>query len=153
MFKEFKEFAVKGNVLDMAIGIIVGAAFGKIVNSLVTDLLMPPLGLMLGSVDFSNIFVVLKPGKTSPPYSSLAEAQTAGAVTINFGVFVNTVISFLIVTLAVFMLVRAVNRLQKKQLAEAPPETTRPCPFCLQTIPLAAKRCPHCTSTLEGAPA
>jgi large conductance mechanosensitive channel len=150
MFKEFKEFAMKGNVLDMAIGIIIGGAFGKIVNSLVTDVLMPPLGLVLGRVDFSNLFVVLKGGKTPGPYASLAEAQAAGAVTLNPGLFANTVISFLIVAFAVFLLVRGVNRLQRKEAAQTDP-TTKECAYCASTIPLKASRCPMCTSELKAA--
>jgi large conductance mechanosensitive channel len=150
MFKEFKEFAMKGNVLDMAIGIIIGAAFGKIVNSLVSDILMPPLGLLLGRVDFSNIFLVLKDGKAPAPYASLAEAQAAGAVTINGGLFVNTIISFLIVAFAVFLLVRGVNRLQRKE-EKKPDPTTKECAYCFSTIPIKATRCPQCTSELKAA--
>lgn len=149
MLKEFKEFALKGNVLDMAIGIIIGAAFGKIVNSLVTDVLMPPLGLAIGRVDFSNLFFVMKEGKTPSPYASLAEAQTAGAVTMNVGLFVNAIISFVILAFAVFLLVRSVNRLQRREEAK-PAVTTKPCPFCVEAIPLAATRCPRCTSMIGG---
>jgi len=145
MFKEFKEFAVKGNVVDMAVGIIIGAAFGAIVKSLVSDMLMPPLGLLLGNVDFSNLFVVLKEGATVAPYASLADAQKAGAVTINYGLFVNSVISFGIVAFAVFMLIRSINRLKREEVA-AP--TTKECPYCYSAIPLKATRCPNCTSDL-----
>jgi len=150
MLKEFKEFAMKGNVLDMAVGIIIGAAFGTIVNSLVQDVIMPPIGLLLGNVDFSNIFVVLKEGKVAGPYASMAAAKTAGAVTINFGVFVNTIISFLIVAFAVFLLVRTVNRLRRQE--EAPPAvpTTKECTYCFSYIPIKATRCPQCTSELKG---
>lgn len=142
MFQEFKKFAVRGNVIDMAVGIIIGAAFGKIVTSLVNDVMMPPLGLLLGGVDFSNLFVDLG-GKT---YASLAEAQKAGAATINYGVFINTVLNFLIVAAAVFLLVRSINRLKAKE--EAPPEApaVKACPECLSEIPAAAKRCKFCTS-------
>ncbi len=148
MFKEFKEFAMRGNVVDMAVGIIIGAAFGSIVSSLVADVIMPPIGMLLGKVDFSNLFAVLKEGAAAGPYASLAAAKAAGAVTINYGVFVNAVINFLIVALAVFFLVRGLNRLKRKN--EAPAEvTTRECPQCLSTIPLKARRCSHCTSQLE----
>ena len=149
MLKEFKEFAMRGNVVDMAVGIIIGAAFGQIVTSLVNDVLMPPIGLLLGNVDFSNLFLVLKQGTITGPYASLADAQAAGAVTLNYGLFVNTVISFVIVALAVFLLIRSINRLQRQE--EAPPAepTTKECPHCLSTIPLKATRCPHCTSELE----
>lgn len=149
MFKEFKEFAMRGNVLDMAVGIIIGAAFGTVVKSMVDDLLMPPIGLGLGNVDFSNLFVVLKEGsKAAAPYASLAAAKAAGAVTLNYGLFVNSVVSFLIVAFAVFLVVRAMNRLKRKE--EEPPAapTTRDCPFCFSAIPLKASRCPHCTSEI-----
>jgi len=148
MLKEFKEFAMRGNVVDMAVGIIIGAAFVQIVTSLVNDVLMPPIGLLLGNVDFSNLFLVLKGGTEAGPYASLADAQAAGAVTLNYGVFVNTVISFVIVALAVFLLIRSINRLQREE--EAPPAepTTKECPHCLSTIPLKATRCPYCTSEL-----
>jgi len=148
MFKEFKEFAMKGNVVDMAVGIIIGLAFGAIVNSLVADVFTPPIGLLLGNVDFSNLFVVLKAGSTPGPFASLAEAQKAGAVTINYGVFINTIISFLIVAFAVFLLVRGINKLKRKE--EAPPAepTTKECPHCLSTIPIKATRCAYCTSEI-----
>lgn len=148
MFKEFKEFAMRGNVIDMAVGIIIGAAFGKIVNSLVSDVIMPPIGLLLGNVDFSNLFIVLKEGATAGPYASLAAAQAAGAVTLNAGLFINTVVSFLIVAFCVFILIKGINRL-KREPPKAP--TTKACPFCLSTIDLAATRCPQCTSELSGA--
>lgn len=151
MLKEFKEFALRGSVLDMAVGIIMGAAFGPIVNSLVSDIIMPPIGLLLGDVDFVNLFAVLKEGKeVAGPYSALADAQAAGAVTINYGVFVNTIISFVIVALAMFLLVRTVNRL--RQAEEAPPAepTTKDCPYCLSSISIKAVRCPHCTSELSA---
>jgi large conductance mechanosensitive channel len=147
MLKEFKEFAMRGNVVDMAVGIIIGAAFGTIVKSLVDDVLMPPLGMLLGGVDVSNFFVVLKEGAAAvSPYPTLAAAKAAGAVTVNYGVFINTVISFLIVAFAVFMLVRSINTLRRPALAEA---TTKDCQFCGSTIPIKAIRCPHCTSQLS----
>jgi len=148
MLKEFKDFAMKGNVLDMAIGIIIGAAFGPIVNSLVNDVIMPPIGLLLGNVDFSNIFAVLREGKAAGPYASLAAAKAAGAVTMNFGLFINTIINFIIVAFAVFMLVKNVNRFRKQE--EAVP-TTKECPFCFTTIPIKATRCPNCTTELKKA--
>ncbi|MBN1142310.1 MAG: large conductance mechanosensitive channel protein MscL [Deltaproteobacteria bacterium] len=153
MFKEFKEFAMRGNVVDMAVGIIIGGAFGTIVKSLVSDVLMPPLGLLMGGVDFSNIFLVLKDGAKPGPYAALADAQGAGAVTINFGVFANTVISFLIVAFAVFLLIKGINTLRRKEEAAPPEPTTKDCPFCLSSIPIKARRCPHCTSELSGAAA
>lgn len=147
MLKEFKEFAMRGNVLDLAIGIIIGGAFGTIVKSLVDDVIMPPIGLALGNVDFADLFLMLKPGtKASPPYATLAEAQSAGAVTINYGMFINNVITFLIVAFAVFLLVRAVNRLRPPV---APVATTKDCPYCRMAIPIAASRCPQCTSELR----
>lgn len=149
MLKEFKEFAMKGNVLDMAVGIIIGAAFGTIVNSLVQDVIMPPIGLLLGSVDFSNLFLVLKEGKVAGPYASLAAAKSAGAVTINVGVFVNTIISFIIVAFSVFLLVRTVNRLRRQEQAPPPVPTTKECIYCFSTIPIKATRCPQCTSELK----
>jgi large conductance mechanosensitive channel len=149
MFKEFKEFALKGSVIDMAVGIIIGAAFGTVVKSLVTDIIMPPLGLLLGRADFSNLFVVLSLGKTSGPYATPALAKAAGAVTINYGLFINNIISFLIVAFAVFVLVKQFNRLKKE--APTPEPDTKECPFCLSAIPLQASRCPHCTSQLAPA--
>ena len=149
MFQEFKEFAMRGNVVDMAVGIIIGAAFGGIVQSLVNDVVMPPIGLLLGQVDFSNLFLVLKEGATAGPYGSLAVAQDAGAVTINIGLFLNTVINFLIVALAVFFLVKGINSLKREE--EEAPATTKDCPYCCSTIPLDATRCAHCTSELQAA--
>ena len=148
MLKEFKEFAMKGNVVDMAVGIIIGGAFGTIVKSLVADVIMPPIGLLLGGVDFSEFFVVLKQGSAPGPYLSVADAQAVGAVTVNYGVFINSVISFLIVALAVFLLVRSINNLRRKE--EAPPAepTTKDCGFCCSSIPIKATRCPNCTSEL-----
>ena len=154
MLKEFKEFAVKGNVVDMAVGIIIGGAFGTIVKSLVSDIIMPPIGLLLGGVDFSDLFLTLKEGATAGPYATLAAAKEAGAVTLNLGVFMNGVISFLIVAFAVFLLVKGINQLRRQQ-EEAPPPpaepTTRDCPFCLSSIPLKATRCGHCTSEVTAA--
>jgi large conductance mechanosensitive channel len=150
MLKEFKAFALRGNVLDLAVGIIIGGAFGTIVKSLVDDVIMPPIGLALGNVDFSNLFILLKPGvKAAPPYASLADAQAAGAVTINYGSFINNVVTFLIVAFAVFLVVRAANRLKPQEAAAAP--ATRDCPYCRMAIPVAASRCPHCTSDLKAA--
>ncbi len=151
MLKEFKEFILRGNVLDMAVGIIIGAAFGAIITSLVADIIMPPIGLLLGGVDFVNLFVLLKGGDPSGPYTSLADAQAAGAVTINYGVFANAVISFLIVAFVMFLLIRTVNRLKREE--EAPPAepTTKECPYCLSTISIKASRCAHCTSELPAA--
>ncbi len=147
MLKEFKAFAMRGNVVDMAVGIIIGAAFGSIVKSLVDDVVMPPIGMLMGNVDFSNLYMVLKDGATAAaPYASLVDAKKAGAVTINYGVFINSVISFLIVAFAVFLLIRNINRLKKE---EAPVATTKDCPFCFTAIPLKATRCPYCTSELK----
>jgi large conductance mechanosensitive channel len=147
MFREFREFAMRGNVVDLAVGIIIGAAFGKIVTSLVNDIIMPPVGLLLGRVDFSNLFLNL----SGQPYASLAEARAAGAPTINYGVFLNNVIDFVIVAFAIFLLVRFINRLSRQLEAAPAAPTTRECPFCLSSIPLRATRCPQCTSTLQAA--
>jgi large conductance mechanosensitive channel len=152
MVKEFKEFAMRGNVVDMAVGIIIGGAFGTIVKSLVSDVLMPPIGLLLGGVDFSNFFVVLKDGaKGAAPYAALSDAQSAGAVTINYGVFFNAVISFLIVAFAVFLLIKGINTMKRKEEAAPAEPTTKECPFCMSTIPIKASRCPNCTSELAPA--
>ena len=152
MLTEFKKFAMRGNVRDMAVGIIIGAAFGKIVDSLVKDIIMPPLGILLGKIDFANLFFVLKDGTGSPaPYASLSAAQEAGAVTLNFGSFLNTIISFTIVAFAVFMLIKAMNtvqdKLDKKEKETAP--QTKECPFCCSQIPVKATKCPHCTADLN----
>ena len=149
MLKEFKEFAMRGNVVDMAVGIIIGAAFGTIVNSLVQDVIMPPIGLLLGNIDFSNLFLVLKDGKVAGPYATVAVAKAAGAGSINIGIFINTVISFVLVAFAVFLLVKTVNKLKRQ--GEAPPAvpTTKECTYCLSTIPIKATRCPNCTSELK----
>lgn len=147
MLKEFKEFAMRGNVMDMAIGIVIGAAFGKIVTSFVSDILMPPIGLLLGGVDFSNIFIVLGDGE----YASLEAAKEAGAATWNVGLFINTLIDFLIIAFAIFMVVKAINSMKRKEEAAPPPPTEKVCPFCATNIPIKATRCPHCTSQLEAA--
>jgi large conductance mechanosensitive channel len=148
MFKEFKEFAMRGNVVDMAVGIVIGAAFGAVVKSFVDNLMMPPLGLILGEVDFSNLFMVLKEGVTAGPYLTPAEAQNAGAVTLNYGLLINAVISFLIIAFAVFLLVRVINRLKRAEEVQAAPEN-KSCPYCLSRIPEKAVRCAHCTSVLQ----
>jgi len=150
MIKEFREFAVKGNVVDMAVGIIIGAAFGTIVQSLVADIIMPPIGLLLGNVDFSSLFVVLREGTAAGPYATPAIAKAAGAVTLNYGLFINTVISFIIVAFAVFMMIRTINRLKREQPAPAAAPTTKDCPFCYTAVPIKAVRCPHCTSELKA---
>jgi large conductance mechanosensitive channel len=145
MLKEFKAFVLRGNVLDLAVGIIIGAAFGTIVKSLVDDVIMPPIGLALGGVDFANLFLLLKPGpKGPPPYATLAEAQSAGAVTVNYGTFINNVVTFLIVAFVIFLIVRMANRLRPPEAVAA-----RDCPYCRMSIPLSAVRCPHCTSELK----
>ncbi len=151
MLKEFKEFAMRGNVMDMAVGIIIGAAFGAIVGALVSDVIMPPIGLLLGNVDFSNLFVVLKEGTAPGPYATVAAAKAAGAVTLNYGLFLNTVVNFIIVALAIFFLVRGMNALRKKEAAPPAVPTTKECPHCLSTIPIKATRCGHCTSELRTA--
>jgi len=154
MFKDFKEFVMRGNVVDMAIGIVIGAAFGTIVKSFVDDVLMPPIGLLLGNVDFSNLFITLKEGaKAAGPYASLVAAKAAGAVTLNLGIFINTVISFVIIAFAVFLVIKGINRMKKEEVAPPAEPTTKECPFCLSTISLKATRCPHCTSELGTAPA
>jgi large conductance mechanosensitive channel len=147
MFKEFKEFAMRGNVLDMAIGIIIGAAFGKIITSLVSDVIMPPIGLLLGKLDFSNLYINL----SGQPYASLAAAKAAGASTINYGLFINTVIDFIIVAFVIFLLIRQVNKLKRQPEVAAAVPTTKECPYCLSVIPVKAVRCPHCTSELKSA--
>jgi large conductance mechanosensitive channel len=149
MLKEFKEFAMRGNVVDMAVGIVIGAAFATIVKSLVADVIMPPIGLLLGGVDFSNLFAVIREGSMAGPFSTLADAQKAGAVTINYGLFINTIISFLIVAFAIFMVIKGMNSLKKQE--EAPPAepTEKDCSHCFTSIPIKATRCPHCTSELS----
>lgn len=151
MLKEFKEFAMRGNVVDMAVGIVIGAAFGAIVKSLVSDVLMPPIGILMGNVDFADLFVVLKEGTTAGPFSSLAAAKAAGAVTLNYGLLINTVVNFLIVAAAIFFLVRGINRLKQKEAAPPAEPTTKECPLCISTVPILAVRCPHCTGELKAA--
>ncbi|WP_350143492.1 large conductance mechanosensitive channel protein MscL [Haliea sp.] len=151
MLKEFKEFAMRGNVVDMAVGIIIGGAFGTIVKSLVNDVMMPPIGLLLGGVDFSDLFITLKEGAVAGPYATLASAQSAGAVTVSYGLFINAVISFLIVAFAVFLLIRGLNRMKREEEAPAAAPTDKECPHCLSRIPIKATRCAHCTSELAPA--
>jgi len=152
MLKEFKAFAVKGNVIDMAVGIIIGAAFGAIVKSLVDDVIMPPIGLLIGNVDFANLFITLKDGSLAGPYASVAEAKKAGAVTLNYGLFINSVVSFTIVAFAVFMLVKVVMRLKSKIESEevAAEPTTKECPYCCSQVAIKAVKCPNCTSPLDA---
>ena len=152
MLKEFRDFAMKGNVMDMAVGIIIGGAFGKIVSSLVNDVIMPPIGMLLGKVDFSNLFINL----SGEHYASLADAKTAGAATVNYGLFLNTVIDFIIVAFAIFLMVKWINKmraateaLEKKPEAAPVAPTTKECPYCLSTIPIKAIRCVHCTADLS----
>ena len=144
MIKEFREFIMRGNVVDLAVGIIIGAAFGKIVTSFVNDILMPPLGLLLGKINFADLFINL----SDKPYPSVAAAKAAGAPTINYGMFLNSVIDFVIVGFAIFLMIKQINRFKQKPVEAAP--STKECPFCLSTIPVKATRCPHCTSVLEG---
>ena len=151
LVKDFKAFAMRGNVVDMAVGIIIGGAFGTIVKSLVDDVLMPPIGLAVGNVDFSELFLVVRGGDPSGPYATLAAAKDAGAVTINYGLFVNAVVSFLIVAFAVFLLVRAMVKLQHREEAAPAAPTTKDCDYCKTSIPIKAVRCPHCTSELRAA--
>lgn len=150
MLKEFKAFAMKGNVIDLAIGVIIGGAFGAIVKSLVSDIIMPPIGLLVGNIDFANWFLVLKEGAEQGPYATVAAAQKAGAVTMNIGLFLNATISFLIVAFAVFMLMKLVNRLKTEEAAAPVAVTEKECPFCCLKIAVQATRCPHCTSTLSS---
>ncbi|WP_036664991.1 large conductance mechanosensitive channel protein MscL [Paludibacterium yongneupense] len=151
IIKEFKEFAMRGNVIDLAVGVVIGGAFATIVKSLVEDIIMPPIGLMLGNVDFSNLFLVLKDGsKLAGPYVSLAAAKQAGAVTLNFGLFANALVNFLIVAFAIFIAVKAINRLKREAPAESPGPSQGECPYCLSPVALQASRCPHCTSMLEN---
>lgn len=149
MFEEYKKFAIRGNVIDMAVGIIIGAAFGTVVQSLVKDVLTPPLGLLTGNTDFTNLFVVLKEGIPQGPYATLQAAQEAGAVTLNLGIFANAVLSFLIVSFAVFVLVRYINLLREPDEGPPPPPTIKKCPYCLSDVPVQATRCPQCTSDLS----
>ncbi len=154
MLKDFKAFIMRGNVVDLAIGIVIGVAFGAIISSFVKDVLMPPIGMVLGNVDFANLFAVLKEGAIAGPYSSLAAAHEAGAVTINYGVFINTIINFLIIAFAVFFFViRPINKMHERQKAKevAPAPDIKECPYCITNIPVKATRCPNCTSELKTA--
>jgi large conductance mechanosensitive channel len=148
MLKEFREFAMRGNVVDMAVGIIIGGAFGTIVKSLVADVLMPPIGLLLGGVNVTDFFVVLKQGATAGPYAVLADAKAAGAVTLDYGLFINAVISFLIVAFAVFLLIKSINKMKREEVVVPAEPTTKDCPKCFSAIPLKATRCPNCTSDI-----
>lgn len=150
MFKEFKEFAMRGNVVDMAVGIVIGAAFGLIVKSLVDDIIMPPIGLLLGNIDFSSIFYVLKQGSAPGPYPTVAAAKQAGAVTLNIGQFINTIINFIIIAFAIFLVVKGMNKMKREKPVEPDKKN---CPYCLSSIPIQASRCPHCTSELPKAAA
>jgi large conductance mechanosensitive channel len=149
MLKDFKEFALRGSVIDMAVGIIIGAAFSGIVTSLVNDVLMPPIGLLLGKTDFSNLYLVLKEGSIAGPYSTLADAKKAGAVTVNIGIFLNTIVNFLILSFCIFMFVRSINTFRRKEETQCVEQTTKSCPFCYSTIPVKAIRCPHCTADIK----
>ncbi|WP_286901653.1 large-conductance mechanosensitive channel protein MscL [Vreelandella sedimenti] len=148
-FQEFREFAVKGNVVDMAVGIIIGGAFTLIVQSLVADVMNPLIGLLVGGVDFSNLFVVLRQGAVGGPYATLADAQAAGAVTLNLGLFINAVVSFTIVAFVVFLLVRTINRLKREEAVAPASPSEQPCPYCLMVVPIKAIRCGHCTAMLD----
>ena len=150
MIKEFKEFAMKGNVIDMAVGIIIGAAFGPIVKTLVSNIIMPPIGLLLGDVDFANLFMLLKEGSAAGPYASLVAAQEAGAVVISYGGFINAIVNFVIVAFAIFLLIRNVNRMKKEEEAAPAEATTKKCIYCLSVIPIKASRCGQCTSELPA---
>ncbi|GEB30788.1 MULTISPECIES: large-conductance mechanosensitive channel protein MscL [Brevibacillus] len=146
MLKEFKEFALKGNVLDLAIGVVIGGAFGKIVTSLVNDIITPLIGLLLGKVDFTNLFITLSGGD----FPTLAEAKKGGAATLNYGLFLNSVIDFLIIAFSIFIVIKQLNRFKRKQEVVQAPVTTKECPHCITSIPIKATRCPHCTSMLDG---
>lgn len=148
MFKEFKDFVMRGNVIDMAVGIVIGSAFGVIIKSFVDDILMPPIGLALGNKDFGDLFVILKQGAVPGPYDSLALAKEVGAVTVNYGLFFNAVISFLIIAFTLFLVIRAINRLEKEKQAQPAEPTHKDCPYCFTSIPIKAIRCPNCTSEL-----
>ena len=147
-FNELKKFAMKGNVVDLAIAVVMGSSFGAIVNSIVNDIIMPPIGLLLGGVDFSNLFVVLKEGTTAAPYLSLAQAQEAGAVTLNYGLFINAILTFIIVAFAMFLIIKGMNALQDEEEETPAESTTKECPHCFTDIPIKATRCPNCTSQL-----
>lgn len=149
MLKEFKEFAMRGNIVDMAVGIVMGVAFGAVVKSFVDDILMPPIGLLLGNVDFSSLFITLKAGSVPAPYASPEAAKAAGAVTVNYGVFINTIVSFIIIAFAVFLVVKQINYLRRTEEA-APAPDKKSCPYCLSQIPIGAVRCAQCTSDLKA---
>ena len=149
MFKDFKEFVMRGNVIDMAVGIVIGAAFGVIIKSLVEDVIMPPIGLLLGNVDFTNLFLILKEGTVAGPYASLVDAKKAGAVTINYGMFINTVISFLIIAFTIFLVIRNINKLRREKEVPSAAPMTKECPYCLSAVPIKATRCAYCTSELK----
>lgn len=149
MFKDFKEFALKGNVIDLAVGLIIGAAFGTIVKSLVDDIIMPLIGQLIGKVDFANLYILIAEGKTPSPYASLADAKTAGAVTWNYGLFINTIVNFIIIAFSIFLVIKLFNRLKKQPKPAQAVPTTKECPFCLSTVPIKATRCPNCTSELK----
>ena len=151
MFKELKAFVLRGNVIDLAVGVIMGGVFNAVIKSLVNDVIMPPIGLLLGRVDFANLFITLKMGDPGGPYATLVDAQAAGAVSINYGTFLNTIVSLLLTGLAVFFVVRGINRMQREKPAPAAAPTTKDCPYCLSKIPIKATRCPDCTSQLEAA--
>jgi len=146
MLKDFKEFISRGNMISIAVGIVIGVAFSAIINSLVNDIIMPAVGLLLGNADFSNLYVVLKQGSVAGPYLSLDAAREAGAVTLNYGLFINTIISFIIIALVLFFIIKATNRLKKKEEKKV---STKKCPFCFSVIDLKATRCPNCTSELQ----
>jgi len=148
LIKEFRDFISRGNVIDLAVGFIIGSAFSTIVKSLVSDIIMPPIGLALGKVDFSNLFLVLKEGDRPGPYYTIAAAQEAGAVTLNYGLFINSIVTFLIIAAALFFLVKIVNRMRREKETPPPAPTTKECPFCFTLIPIRATRCPNCTSEL-----
>ncbi|MEN8097718.1 MAG: large conductance mechanosensitive channel protein MscL [Chloroflexota bacterium] len=150
VWKEFREFAMRGSLIDMAVGIIIGGAFGAVIKSLVADLLMPPLGLLLGNADFTNLFSVMRDGEVAGPYATLLEAQEAGAVTINYGLFIVAIINFILIAFAVFMLVRTINRLRAEEEEVVEEPTTKECPYCMSTIALNATRCAFCTADLTG---
>ena len=153
MVREFREFIARGNVVDIAVGIAIGAAFAAIAASLVNDIVMPVAGLLLGNAEFEDLFLVLRPGTTPPPYPTLAAAQEAGAVTVNYGLFINSIVTFFIIAAAVFLLVRTINRVRRREQGAPPPATERECPFCRLLVPVTAIRCGHCTSELpEPAP-
>ncbi|MBC7316410.1 MAG: large conductance mechanosensitive channel protein MscL [Chloroflexi bacterium] len=150
LWREFKDFAVNGNVIELAIGLVLGQAFTKVVNSLVTDIILPPIGWLVGNVDFSDLYILLKAGASAPPYASLQAAKEAGAITLNIGLLLNSIINFVIIAWALFWVVRGIGRLRTPKPAPAPAPTTKECPYCFSSIPIKATRCPYCTSHLEA---